>query len=338
MAAITLKQIAKECGVSVATVSKALHDASDISEATKKHIRSYAQSFGYAPNAAAQMLKTSRSHNIGLLYEEIGNDGRAHEYFSNILIFFKNKLEKKGYDITFMSKTWGANSLSYSSHASYRSFDGIFAALADFSSEEIHQLIKSEIPFVTLDFTIEGVSSVLSDNYLGMQNLVEYAYSMGHRKISYIHSTENKVGRIRLESFLTTCAKLGIRPEDCRTYPSSFLDIAKTQEATQKILESDDKPTCILFPDDISALGGIKELEKQGYTLGKDMSVAGYDGILLTTSLHPKLTTVHQNTKAIAEKAADILLEQIENPGNRKIETVKITPQLWEGESVAKIN
>ena len=96
---VSLKTIAKQCGVSTATVSKALNDQKDISEETKIRVRETAEQLGYFPNAAARALKTNRSYNIGVLFEEEAGSGLTHEYFSGVLNGFKTQAEKMGYDI-----------------------------------------------------------------------------------------------------------------------------------------------------------------------------------------------------------------------------------------------
>ena len=100
---VSLKDISKACGVSVATVSKALNDHSDISQETKKHVREVAEKLGYRPNAAAQALKTNRTNNIGVLFVDEANSGLTHDYFNHVLDSFKRKAEDSGFDITFIN-------------------------------------------------------------------------------------------------------------------------------------------------------------------------------------------------------------------------------------------
>ena len=100
---VSLKTIAEKCGVSTATVSKALNDQKDISEETKSRIRTVAEQLGYFPNAAARSLKTNHSYNLGVLFEEEAGRGLQHEYFSGVLNGLKVQAEKQGYDITFIN-------------------------------------------------------------------------------------------------------------------------------------------------------------------------------------------------------------------------------------------
>ena len=100
---ISMKELAQHCGVSVATVSKALNDQNDIGESTKNKIKKAAVKLGYYPNAAARSLKTNRSYNIGVLFVDEANSGLTHEYFAAVLEGFKVEAEKQGYDITFIN-------------------------------------------------------------------------------------------------------------------------------------------------------------------------------------------------------------------------------------------
>ena len=121
----SLKDIAARCGVSVATVSKALNNHRDIGEKTKENIRQVAKEMGYFPNSAAQALKTNRTYNIGVLFVDEAMSGLTHDYFSHVLDSFKKTAEQQGYDITFINccKT-RKNKMSYLDHARYRGFDG----------------------------------------------------------------------------------------------------------------------------------------------------------------------------------------------------------------------
>ena len=100
---VSLKDIAKACQVSVATVSKALNDHNDISAETKERIRQVAKRHGYFPNSAAKALKTNRTYNIGVLFVDEARSGLTHNYFSHVLDSFKQTAEQQGYDMTFIN-------------------------------------------------------------------------------------------------------------------------------------------------------------------------------------------------------------------------------------------
>ena len=185
---VSLKTIAERCGVSTATVSKALNDHKDISEETKNRVKQTAEALGYFPNAAARALKTNRSYNIGVLFEEEAGRGLTHEYFSGVLNGLKIQAEKLGYDITFINTCFENRKMSYYEHCRYRNFEGVVIVCANFDDPDVIELMNSEIPVVTIDYVHHNCTAVTSNNIQGMEDLVKYIYSQGHRKIAYIHT------------------------------------------------------------------------------------------------------------------------------------------------------
>ena len=141
---VSLKTIAERCGVSTATVSKALNDHKDISEETKNRVKQTAQTLGYFPNAAARALKTNRSYNIGVLFEEEAGRGLTHEYFSGVLNGLKIQAEKLGYDITFINTCFENRKMSYYEHCRYRNFEGVVIVCANFDDPDVTELIRGK--------------------------------------------------------------------------------------------------------------------------------------------------------------------------------------------------
>lgn len=183
----SLKDLAKECGVSVATVSKALNDQPDISPATRERVRAAAHRMGYLPNAAARSLKTNRTYNLGVLFVDERQSGLTHEYFSAVLDSFKVEAEKHGYDITFINHNISGKSMSYLEHCRYRNVDGVVIACVNFYEPQVVELVNSEVPVVTIDHVFNNRMAILSDNVFGLKALVRQAWACGHRRIAFIH-------------------------------------------------------------------------------------------------------------------------------------------------------
>ena len=335
---VTIKDISERCGVSRATVSKALNGHTDIGADTIAQIRRVAKEMGYLPNATARGLKLGRSHNIGVLFVDKTACGLTHEYFSSILDSLKVESERLGYDITFISKDIGEFKMDYYEHAKYRNCDGVIIASVDFSDPAVLKLIASEIPTVSLDFVYDNRTSVLSDNIGGVSALVRYSYEMGHRKIAFIHGEDTSVTQKRLISFNKTCASLGIKVPEYYIKPALYHDPKLSGLATRELLALGDRPTCILYPDDFSFIGGMNELERQGISIPEDMSVAGYDGILLSQVLRPRLTTYRQDAEAMGREAAAKLVELIEQPKTALPQQIMVSGQLLKGDTVKDIN
>ena len=201
----------------------------------------------------------------------------------------------------------------------------------------MQNLIQSDLPVITIDHVFDNRSAVLSDNVNGMEELVEYICSMGHERVAYIHGADSSVSRNRISSFYRTMAKQGINVPDAYICEAQYRDTEATRRLTLELLDLQEPPTCIIYPDDFSALGGINAIRERGLSIPDDISIAGYDGILLSHVLEPKLTTICQDTAGIGKTAADRLIQEIEHPRTSLIEHVVVKGRLQKGGSVKKI-
>lgn len=335
---VSLKDIASKCGVSTATVSKALNGHRDVGPETKARIVSAAKEMGYVPNAAAKSLKTDRTYNIGVLFVDEANSGLTHDYFSHVLDSFKRAVEKEGYDITFISSNKErAGRDTYLSHARFRRFDGVCIACVDFKDPEVIELVNSEIPVVAIDHLYNDTAAVMSDNVGGMRDLVNYVTGMGHERIAYIHGADSSVTKARMISFYRTLDDKGIDVPEDYIKMAAYRDTHGAYERTLELLELKEPPTCILYPDDFSCFGGIRAINEKGLRIPEDVSVAGYDGLKLGRHVRPRLTTIRQDTTALGEKAAESLIGLIEKPRTTLASQVMVEGSLYEGETVAKL-
>lgn len=333
---VTITDIAKACGYSRATVSKALNGAPDVKKETVERIQECARKLGYHPNAAARALKVGRSYNIGVLFSDTSGVGLSHEYFSRIFESIKKEAEKQGYDITFISQNLGTMSMDYLEHTRYRSCDGVVIASADFHDPAIVRLGESDVPTVTLDYQFDSRTAILSDNVQGVEALVRYVYGKGHRRIAFIHGELTSVTQKRLASFKKTCMELGIQVPPEYILQGIYHDPKSSGLQTRALLALPDPPTCIFYPDDFSYIGGMNELERQGVQVPDQMSTVGYDGIHLSEVLRPRLTTYRQNAERMGAEAARLLIEEIEQPDTWLPQQITVEGQLLEGGTVAE--
>lgn len=334
---VSIKDISIRCGVSVATVSKALNNHSDISEATKNYILKVAKEMGYYPNSFARALKTNRTYNIGVLFVDEAQSGLTHEYFANVLDSFKVEAESQGYDITFINKHMGLRKMSYYEHSKYRGVDGVVIACIDFTDPDVLELINSDLPVVTIDHVFDNRTAIVSDNVKGMRELIQYIHKMGHRKIAYIHGADSSVTQNRVGSFYRTLNELNIDIPDDYVKEGVYHDVDTTYRLTKELLLLKNRPTCIIFPDDFSCIGGINAIREFGLVIPDDISIVGYDGVLLSQVLDPKLTTYMQDTKALGKYAAQKLIDAIVIPKASIIEKIVVEGRLLPGETVKEL-
>ncbi|MDO5424717.1 MAG: LacI family DNA-binding transcriptional regulator [Eubacteriales bacterium] len=335
---VSLKDIAAACGVSTATVSKALNDLPDISQERKQYIREKAKEMGYLPNLAARALKTNHSYNIGILFVDDKNSGLTHPHFSKVLEAVKSEAELRGYDVTFLNNQLGKWKMSYLEHCRYRGVDGALIACIDFQRPEVLELIHSPIPTVTIDHVFNDSAAILSDNAEGMQELLAYILSQGHTRIAYIHGKDSAVTRERTASFYRTLEAHGIEVPEDYIREGVYNDPKAAGEETRKLLALKKPPTCILYPDDYASLGGIAAIKEAGLSIPEDISIAGFDGISIAGLLEPPLATFGQDTEAIGRKAAAKLIDLIEKPKTTLQDIEKVPGAVISGRSVKNLN
>ena len=333
----SLKDIAEQCGVSVATVSKALNGHQDVGEDTRRKVRQKAEELGYTTNAAARALKTKRSYDIGVLFVDPQHSGLAHEFFSNVLDGIRAEAEQNGYDITFINCNIGRQPTTYLQHCLYRGVDGVVIASADFKDPMVLELVNSSLPVVTLDHVFNDHIAVMSDNIRGMEELVRYVVSRGHRRLAFLHGEKTSVTVNRLAGFHRTCEELEIPVREEWIRESAFHDSGSCFRITKEILALPEKPSCIFFPDDFSAVGGLNAIAEAGLRVPEDISVVGYDGIPLSRIMRPVLSTWRQDTTGLGRTAAEKLIGLIERPRTAIFDRIVVKGSLQEGGTVARI-
>ena len=335
--AATIRELAAACGLSVSTVSKALNDYRDVSEETRAMVREAAQRLGYRPSAIARGLKLGRTQNLGVLYTDDTQSGFTHNYFAPVLEAFKREAERRGYDITFITHRTGANGMTYLEHCLCRNVDGVGIVNCHFDDPEVQALIAGPLPVVTVDHAFPGCSCVQSQNGEGMAELTRYLIAMGHRRIAFVSGEDIAVTRTRRSSFLGVMREAGLSVPEAYMVFSLFHDPAAVRAATAQLLALPEPPTCIIMPDDYSALGGMEAIRAAGLRIPEDVSVAGFDGVPLLQMCSPRLTTVRQDTECIGTAAARRLVHLIERPQTTRRDTVPVACRLLEGETVANI-
>ena len=306
---VSLKDISVRCGVSVATVSKALNGHKDVSEATRERLMKAAKEMGYFPNSQARALKTNRTYNLGVMYLDEAGSGLTHEFFAKVLDSFKTTAEAAGYDITFINRDVGKQKMSTYEHCKYRNVDGVIIACTDFTSQDVYEVINGDIPVVTIDHIFDCRTAIMSNNEKGMEELINYVTKMGHRKIAFIQGNRSAVAERRLAGFYKACMTRGISVD----------------------------PDWILNGD-YPAMGAFNAVKEMGLSVPEDISIVGYDGIAYSQLLSPKLTTYLQDTDLIGVTAAKQLVSLIENPQTTFKEVITVDGKLLEGGSVSGIN
>ena len=335
--AVTIRDVAAKCGLSISTVSKAFNNYADISAETREAVQRAAKEIGYYPNAIARTLKTNRSYNLGVLFQEEQGTGLTHAFFASVLEAFKSEAEKNGYDITFINHNIGRSGMTYLEHCRYRNVDGVCVVCASFYAPEVVALVDSDLPVVTIDHAFANRSCVMSENMEGMKALVEYAASLGHRRIAYVHGQKASVTENRITGYYRGLEASGL--EVCPEYllPSVYDSPEAGADAVRALMALPEPPTCILLPDDHCALGALDAAAELGLRVPEDVSIAGYDESRIAALTRPRLTTIAQDAAGMGCQAAKYLIDRIENPRTAVSGNAMVPTRLVRGESVGKV-
>ena len=279
-----------------------------------------------------------RTHSLGVLFMDESAKGLTHPFFASVLNAFKIAAEARGYDVTFINHRIGGDILTYLEYCRYRKLDGVCIACIDFEDPQVAELVKSNIPCVTVDHIYRRIPAVLSDNEHGVQRLVEYAIAMGHKKIAMIHGHNNSVvTRTRIRQFYQTMQFHNLPVPEDYVKSGLYSDIEMTRGIVRELLRLPDRPSCILLPDDLCYLGAQEAARDLGLRIPEDVSFAGYDGIPVMQSIKPRLTTVRQKSDEIGMEAARLLIARIEDPDSVGWMPVFVPVELLKGGTVGRV-
>ncbi len=299
---VTLKDIAKAVGKSVAAVSRALNNHDDIGEKTRDNINRVAREMGYAP-----------TYTLGLILPSL-SPRDSDPYFSELLAGLTYEAAKQGFDLLVSSSEAGSEeNESYLRLINSWRVDGFIVARPRWRDKRIELLQSKQFPFVLVGATnIQGnFLSVSDDTTTGVQLAVNHLLEQGYEKIALINSPQELFfSSDFLAGFRQAMQQAGLEIND------SYLEECQPSQkegyrVTQTLLSKPEAPTAIITADDIVALGVMAAIQDQGLEVGSDVVVTGYGDILLSEYSQPPLTTIHCPTFALGQQACRILTAQL---------------------------
>ena len=309
MANVTIYDVAKKCGVSPGTVSKAINNYSAIPSKTKERILKAMKEMNYIPNVGAKALSKRVSKNIGVLaYFGMDISPFKSPLFTEILDSAQSDLNSQGYDLLF----------------------------GDMSNPEMKEVTESSIPCVAFDYADDNVTGVFSNNKEAMKELTRHLISLGHKRIVFVHGEQSRATDKRIEGFKEAMNEAGIALRDDTLVPARYLDVDSVANITRNLMRRILPPTAILYPDDRSAIRALSTLQSLGLTCPGDVSIAGFDGLEISQIVSPHLTTVKQDTAKIGKILAKELIDLIEKKKTTN-EIIEARASLLIGESTSSI-
>ena len=335
----TLKQIAKELGVSVSTVSKALNDSPEISEQTKMKIKEYAKLKNYKPNVIGLNLKNRKTKTIGVIIPNILNS-----FFAKVFSGIEKVADKKGYNvITCISNESLEKEVHTLEMLSNGTIDGFILSVSEEAQKlqdynHFSAIINDGTPIVMFDRIADEVEcdKVVVDDFDSALNSTQHLINLGCKNIALISSVDNlSVGKLRADGYLKA-----LKDNNIPVNEKIILRTDSEEDMKDKIdAIFENKIDAIFALDENDSVAALRVSLKKGYKVPEDISIIGFaDGILASRRLSPSLTTVSQHGIEIGEVAAKRLIQRLEEPEGETsdYETIVIKTKLKERESTRK--
>jgi DNA-binding LacI/PurR family transcriptional regulator len=308
---VTIREVAREAGVAIGTVSLALADSPAIAAETKRKVREAAARLRYRPSALGRALQSRRTNAVALIVPHSSQHVFGHLYFMEVLSGVSAVLNATGMTLVLSTTlTEATQEEAYAKILHSQLVDGVILASAALHDKNIASLQLSPYPFVFIGrYPLDpSVRTVSVDDEGGAQQAVAHLIGHGHTRIAHISGPLAHLSAMdRLSGYKHTLAAAGIafRPEYCRE--GDYSEEAG-RAGTQALLALDEPPTAIFAANDETAIGVIAALRAAGMAPGSAFPVVGFDDLMFARLVNPPLTTVHQPMRALGSAAAQVLL------------------------------
>ena len=313
-APLTMKDIARELGISVATVSRALKDSPRISAERRVAIQQYAREHNFTPNVIAESLRHSKvkpQKVIGVIIPEF-----THFYFSSVLAGIEEEASAHGYRIMVAQSNEQYEREVRICQSFYENkVCGIIVSQAKDTHQYNHfqRLMDAGLPLVFYDRICTGVnaSRVVVDDYMGAYNAVTYLIETGCRNIAFYGSAMNlEISKNRFNGYKDALLKHGLAYNEELTFICD--NRADAEAITPEILRSEPRPDGFFAVNDDTAIGILYTAKRMGFNVPQDISICGFTNGQRAVACDPMLTTVEQRGVKVGEEAVDILINQVE--------------------------
>jgi LacI family transcriptional regulator len=336
--AISIKDVAKEAGVSISTVSNALNNSRYVKEETKKRINEIAERLKYAPNIIARGLKTKSTNTVAVIVPDISN-----QFFAQVIRGVEEVARLRKYNVLLVCTYYDVLEEKKSIEILRKQFVDGFVFISGYNSfDHIKALNDDKVPVVVADRELGDIKvpSVLIDNFGAMRETVNYLHGLGHKRIGYISYTYDDQTTVE-KRFKGYCEglkdnKLVFDPDIVVISEALRLnELQGSREAVKKILNCKNIPSVIMNASDFIAVGVIETLKDLKIKIPEEISVVGFDNILISQYTDPLLTTIKQPKRQMGITAINLLLDIIGGKRVKEKNVVLPTELIVRG-SVAK--
>lgn len=335
----TLKQIAKELGVSVSTVSKALNGSPEISEPTKIRVQEYAKLKNYKPNVIGLNLKNRSTKTIGVILPNILNS-----FFAKVFSGIEKIADERGYKlITCISNESYQKEINAIEMLSNGTIDGFIISISDETQQlqnfdHLKEMLTEGIPLVLFDRNTDQINcdKVIVDDFESAVNATEYLLKTGCKKIALLSSIDNlSVGKLRTQGFYEALKNHHLQADE------NLVILTNTNEEFNLKIEDffiKNKPDAIFAIDEHASVTSMKMVIQKGYKIPDDIQIIGFADGLWSRRMTPSISTVSQHAPEVGKVAATLLIDRLENKDeNAPFVTKVIKTELRKRDSTKKL-
>jgi len=326
---MTLAQVAKKAGVSSATVSRVLNNATLVKNSTRARVMRAARELKYHPNLHARSLASGHSRTLGIILSNMENP-----FFFDIFRTIESLARERGYEAVVANTGYHSEQLvtSVQLMIGWR-VAGLAAIVSEMDDDLIQTISESRVPCVFYDVgkAARNITNIRVDYGQGVSKTVEYLHNLGHTRIAFIghHASLGPINE-RRSAFQSAVARFAPSAQTHITEGADGLEGGR--QAARELLGSGFRPTAIVCVNDFMAAGVLRELRTQGMRVPQDVSVTGFDNIALSEFCSPPLTTVHIPREQIGRTIVEFLIPDPRKP-RAKGHEVAIDPELVVRES-----
>lgn len=328
----TIKDVAKAANVSVATVSRVLHNLAGYSDMTKQKVMRAVEELGYQPNAIARGLVNKRTQTIGVLFPDVSSS-----FSSDILHGIEEIAQEKGFSVIVCNTAEeGKRTMKYLQVLREKQVDGIVFT-SEVLKDEYYQAIKEmRVPVILVNTMTQKymIPYVKVDDRQAAYHATDYLIQKGHREIAMISGTlkDQIAGFPRLDGYRQALADNGIEYTDSRVAYGDF-ELESSRKAMKKLLAEAPPFTALFAASDEMAIGAMSVAMGQGLKIPDDLSIIGYDDLKFARMIYPPLTTIHQPLTMMGRIASEKLITLIEE-GSTQVSSSIVSHHLVERETV----
>ncbi len=295
---VTIREVARQAGVSVATVSRVLNSSGPVNDGTRARIERVAAELRYVPNGAARSLITSRTTTLGVILPDLHG-----EFFSEVIRGIDGAARQRGYHLLVSSSHSDRAELDAVLRSMNGRVDGLLVMSPHVDARVLQQVLPAKLPAVILGSTTGEVLAhwhVTMDNAGGARQITQHLIEMGHRQLVHLAGPEaNADARERQQGFQAALQGAGLNPQ---VVPGDFTERGGA-EAALRVFDSAELPTALVAANDSMAIGAILALRERGVRVPEDVAVTGFDDLPIGRYFTPALTTVHVSIDALGAQA-----------------------------------